>query len=111
MENDGDFREKFEVNGWVQSKADLVECGEDEPNKAVVKHLVCGLCLDVHMGRQDCDVRMRMVPTNDPCPNASLGSKLLRSLCTSGQLLWTGLYSVLMGKCQECTHGNVGLGE
>ena len=36
--------------------AHLVEGGKDQAHKAVIKHLVWCLCLDVNMGGQDGDV-------------------------------------------------------
>lgn len=66
------------------STADLVEHRENESNKAIVQHLIGGLRLDVDVGWQNCDMRMGVVPANDPSAHTSLVGELLCCQCTSG---------------------------
>ena len=84
----------------VAVSADLIEGGEDQANEALIKHLIGGLCLDVHMGWQDCDVGVGVIPANDTGLNATLARELLCCCGTSGQLLWAGFHPIL--KCKGC---------
>ena len=68
----------------LRSTADLVEHRENESNKALVQHLIGGLCLDVDVGWQNCDMRVGVVPANDPGAYTSLVGELLCCQCASG---------------------------
>lgn len=63
--------------------------------------MICGLRLDVDVGWQNCDMRMGVVPANDAGADTSLFGELLCCQCTSGQLLWTRLYPILVGRLRE----------
>lgn len=83
------------VSVAVAVTADLIEGGEDQANEALVQHLIGGLCLDVHMGRQDCDVGVGVIPANDTGLNATLARELLCCCSTPRQLLRTGFHPIL----------------
>lgn len=44
----------------------LIESGNNDSNESLIKHLVGALGANVHMAWQHCDVRVRVVPPNDP---------------------------------------------
>ena len=65
----------------VWPTANLIEHRENESNKAVVQHLIGGLRLDVDVGWQNCDMRMGVVPANNPSAHTSLVGELLCCQC------------------------------
>jgi len=70
--------------------------GKNQANKSSVKKLIHCLGAYINMGRENCNVRVRMVPTDNPCRRSGGDGHSVSVGRSGGQQLRVGFHPILL---------------